>query len=155
MEGRGYGLVYSVISSGFVAGFPEAECCTACSLTSTFTMNTNLLSSQRSQRSKSVSGFWGNPIVVSPNNFKHKSLSCFSCNPAVGCSHGCAFCYVPAVSTNKLSPIRVHRLDDQMMRWPLYRFLLPPHSMNPACWDLQPWQVVISQQLVRIAWLER
>jgi hypothetical protein len=33
---------------------------------------------------------------IEVNHFKFKSLSCWSYNTAVGCLHGCRFCYVPA-----------------------------------------------------------
>src|SRR3954468_12077363 len=33
---------------------------------------------------------------VEVNHFRFKSLSCWSYNIAVGCLHGCRFCYVPA-----------------------------------------------------------
>ena len=45
--------------------------------------------------------FWPHPVVITKNNFKYKSLSNFACNLAVGCPHGCPFCYVPDVATNK------------------------------------------------------
>ena len=32
---------------------------------------------------------------IERNHFKFKSLSCWSYNIAVGCLHGCRFCYVP------------------------------------------------------------
>jgi len=46
-------------------------------------------------------GFWNSPAVISTNNFKFKSLSEWSFNIAVGCSHACRFCYVPDVATLK------------------------------------------------------
>ena len=46
--------------------------------------------------------FWTRPATVERNNFKFKSLSCWSYNIAIGCEHGCRFCYVPEVSTVKL-----------------------------------------------------
>ena len=51
-----------------------------------------------------VSGVWDQPATIQINNFKFKSLSAFSFNTAVGCGHGCRFCYVPETSTNKLKP---------------------------------------------------
>lgn len=38
---------------------------------------------------------------VDANNFKYKSLSSWAANIAVGCHHGCRFCYVPEVSAKK------------------------------------------------------
>lgn len=42
-----------------------------------------------------------NPAVIAPNNFKFKSLSDWSYNIAMGCRHGCTFCYVPNTSAIK------------------------------------------------------
>jgi len=47
---------------------------------------------------------WERRATIQPNNFRFKSLSNWSFNIAVGCTHGCRFCYVPSVSTIKLSP---------------------------------------------------
>lgn len=44
---------------------------------------------------------WSNPAIIARNNFQFKSLSDWSFNTAVGCAHGCRFCYVPSVSTVK------------------------------------------------------
>jgi len=49
-------------------------------------------------------GYWFAPAVIQPNNFVHKSLSNWSFNIAVGCSHACKFCYVPSASTIKQGP---------------------------------------------------
>ncbi|MBV9010140.1 MAG: hypothetical protein JO354_13405 [Verrucomicrobia bacterium] len=45
--------------------------------------------------------FWPHAAVIAPNNFVYKSLSNWSFNIAVGCSHGCTFCYVPNAATIK------------------------------------------------------
>ena len=42
-----------------------------------------------------------NSAVIAPNNFKFKSLSNWSYNIAMGCRHGCSFCYVPSTATIK------------------------------------------------------
>lgn len=42
-----------------------------------------------------------NPVLIAPNKFKFKSLSDFSCNIAIGCRHGCTFCFSPEVTTIK------------------------------------------------------
>ena len=47
-----------------------------------------------------IIGNWKHPVLIQPNNFQHKSLSCWSLNPYVGCQHACRFCYVP----NTFSP---------------------------------------------------
>jgi DNA repair photolyase len=53
-------------------------------------------------------GFWPHAAVIAPNNFVHKSLSSWAFNVAVGCSHGCSFCFVPSTSTNKQGPKLAH-----------------------------------------------
>ena len=45
--------------------------------------------------------FWPHAAVIAPNNFVFKSLSNWAFNIAVGCSHGCTFCYVPNAATIK------------------------------------------------------
>jgi DNA repair photolyase len=45
--------------------------------------------------------FWHAAAVIAPNNFVYKSLSNWSFNIAVGCSHACLFCYVPSAATIK------------------------------------------------------
>jgi DNA repair photolyase len=47
---------------------------------------------------------WPSPAVVTPNNFVYKSLSNWSFNFAVGCSHACRFCYVSSAATIKQGP---------------------------------------------------
>ena len=49
-------------------------------------------------------GIWPHPAVIARNNFVHKSLSNWAFNIAVGCSHGCSFCYVPSTATIKQGP---------------------------------------------------
>ena len=44
------------------------------------------------------------PATITENNFQHKSLSAWSYNIAVGCKHGCRFCYVPETSAVKQKP---------------------------------------------------
>ena len=48
-------------------------------------------------------GSWALPATITENHFKFKSLSNWALNVAVGCSHGCRFCYVPSASAIKLS----------------------------------------------------
>src|SRR5215213_7713731 len=68
--------------------------------------------------------FWPHPAVIAPNNFVYKSLSNWSFNIAVGCSHGCTFCYVPNAATIKqgaaLAPFGV---DDPDAQWGEYVLL--------------------------------
>jgi DNA repair photolyase len=70
-------------------------------------------------------GAWPHPAVISENNFIFKSLSSWSFNIAVGCSHGCTFCYVPSVATVKqakrLSAYGVTNPDEEWGRYVLLR----------------------------------
>ena len=52
-----------------------------------------------------VAGNWHQPLRITKNNFVNKSLSMWACNLAIGCTHGCRFCYVPSAATNKLAPM--------------------------------------------------
>lgn len=71
-------------------------------------------------------GLWKSPAVISPNNFVHKSLSNWAFNTAVGCSHGCRFCYVPNATTIKLGPILAgHGVADPDGEWGSYVLLRP------------------------------
>ena len=69
-------------------------------------------------------GVWPHDAVISPNNFTYKSLSNWAFNIAVGCEHGCEFCYVPSTSTIKqaerLAPLGVKDPDSE---WGNYVFL--------------------------------
>jgi len=69
--------------------------------------------------------FWPHAAVIAPNNFVYKSLSNWSFNIAVGCSHGCTFCYVPNAATIKqgaaLAPFGVTDPDAQWGQYVLLR----------------------------------
>ena len=39
-------------------------------------------------------GMWSSPALISENNFVYKSLSNWALNTAVGCDHGCLFCFL-------------------------------------------------------------
>lgn len=70
-------------------------------------------------------GYWTHPATIARNNFIHKSLSCWSYNIAVGCSHACRFCYVADTSTvqmgDKLVPFDVSDPDLQWGEYVLVR----------------------------------
>jgi DNA repair photolyase len=70
-------------------------------------------------------GIWPHAAVISANNFVFKSLSNWSFNIAVGCCHGCAFCYVPSVATLKqagrLAAYGVTDPDEEWGRYVLLR----------------------------------
>lgn len=71
-------------------------------------------------------GDWKHPVVVSRTNFVHKSLSCWAVNSAVGCGHGCRFCYVPAASTVKIGgALKAHGVEDPDAEWGSYALLRP------------------------------
>jgi DNA repair photolyase len=71
-------------------------------------------------------GMWNRPVEIALNKFKHKSLSDWGCNIAVGCSHGCRFCYVPEVSTMKQAkPLALRGVADPDAQWGEYVFLRP------------------------------
>ncbi len=77
--------------------------------------------------------------MIAPNHFVFKSLSNWSFNIAVGCSHGCTFCYVPNAATIKqgraLAPFGISDPDTQwgqyvlLREWDEQRFL---SSLNAA-----------------------
>lgn len=76
------------------------------------------------ERSNELFGYWGNCATIQPNNFQFKSLSNWSFNTAVGCSHGCRFCYVPSVSTIKLTPqLTKLGVEDPDAQWGQYVYL--------------------------------
>ncbi len=69
-------------------------------------------------------GQWNYPVTINRNNFQHKSLSCWSINPFVGCQHACRFCYVPSVSAIKLKgPLGKLGVEDPEEQWGQYAFL--------------------------------
>jgi DNA repair photolyase len=66
---------------------------------------------------------WNSPAVVAPNNFVFKSLSSFSFNPAFGCGHGCAFCYVPELQTKQRAQLNEKGVTDTSNQWGQYLFV--------------------------------
>ena len=93
----------------------------------TFPLSTKPQPSPVNEHSDQVArvDFWPHAAVIAPNNFLFKSLSNWSFNIAVGCSHGCTFCYVPNVATIKqgtaLAPFGVTDPDAQWGRYVLLR----------------------------------
>lgn len=68
-----------------------------------------------------ISEVWKHPATIELNNFKYKSLSNWSYNTAVGCSHGCRFCYVPSTSANKqVGPLKDLGVGDPDADWGNY-----------------------------------
>lgn len=69
---------------------------------------------------------WHSPAVIAPNNFVYKSLSNWAFNTAVGCSHGCRFCYVPSAATIKQGPaLARYGVIDADAEWGDYVLLRP------------------------------
>jgi len=72
--------------------------------------------------------FWPHPLLIAKTNFKHKALACWHLNPAVGCSHGCRFCYVPSVSCGKQKDkLSACGVNDPAREWGNY--------VLPRVWD--------------------
>jgi DNA repair photolyase len=75
---------------------------------------------------KSPVDLWHSPAVIAENNFVYKSLSNWSFNVAVGCSHACRFCYVPSVTTIKLgTKLSKYAVKDPDAEWGDYVLLRP------------------------------
>src|SRR5580698_5280683 len=75
---------------------------------------------------KIISGYGDKPAVIGVTDFHFKSLSDFTFNTAVGCAHGCRFCYVPDAATikqkDKLAPFGV---EDPDAEWGDYVLVRP------------------------------
>jgi len=71
-------------------------------------------------------GMWHAPAVIAENNFIYKSLSNWSFNVAVGCSHACRFCYVPSAATIKQGPkLAEYGVENPDAEWGDYVLLRP------------------------------
>jgi DNA repair photolyase len=71
-------------------------------------------------------GLWHAPAVIAENNFIYKSLSNWSFNVAVGCSHACRFCYVPSAATIKQGPkLAEYGVENPDAEWGDYVLLRP------------------------------
>ncbi len=67
---------------------------------------------------------WDLPAVIAENNFVYKSLSNWAFNIAVGCCHGCIFCYVPSAATIKQKPrLATYGIEDPDAEWGDYVLL--------------------------------
>jgi hypothetical protein len=88
--------------------------------------------------------FWHVPARIERNNFKFKSLSSWSFNTAVGCSHACRFCYVPSASTIKQGPaLAGYGVTDPDVQWGDYSLLRPWDEEKflaslKSCWPTAP-----------------
>lgn len=61
--------------------------------------------------------------TITENNFENKSLSAWAYNIAVGCNHGCRFCYVPEFTRKLEKPLRKYGVDDPDEEWGQYVLL--------------------------------
>ena len=69
-------------------------------------------------------GDWNHPALIQRNNFQHKSLSCWSLNPYVGCQHACRFCYVPSTFSPPVEALLAKAgIGDADKDWGQYAFL--------------------------------
>ena len=76
--------------------------------------------------SPSPVGMWSVAAVIAENNFVYKSLSNWALNTAIGCGHGCRFCYVPSAATIKQGPALAHYgVKDPDAEWGDYVLLRP------------------------------
>jgi DNA repair photolyase len=86
------------------------------------TMNTEIATDEPSK--SMISGIWKSPAIIALNDFKDKSLSDFSFNTAVGCAHGCRFCYVVSTAANKQAkPLANYGVNDPDAEWGQYVFV--------------------------------
>src|SRR5260221_8964715 len=84
------------------------------------------LNKQTKTSKKQPFDFWHRPALITRNDFKFKSLSCWSFNISVGCSHACRFCYVPSTSTNRqATPLKQYGVKDPDTDWGDYSLLRP------------------------------
>jgi DNA repair photolyase len=81
---------------------------------------------RRTEGGKEPVDFWHSPAVIAENHFVYKSLSNWSFNIAVGCSHACRFCYVPSAATIKQAPrLAEYGVNDPDAEWGNYVLLRP------------------------------
>ena len=77
-----------------------------------------------SNRATVITGMWHKHAYIGENKFKYKSLSNWCLNTAIGCMHGCLFCYVPGTSANKQARLlKELEVDDPDARWGQYVFV--------------------------------
>jgi len=66
---------------------------------------------------------WRLPAKVEANGFKYKSLCNWVVNTAVGCSHGCHFCYVPSITNWQREKLSKFGVQDPDSEWGEYALL--------------------------------
>jgi DNA repair photolyase len=83
-----------------------------------------LSATPESKRATAITDIWPRHAYIAPNNFRFKSLSNWSLNVAVGCTHGCLFCYVPSTSANKqVKALGDLGVSDPDAQWGQYVFI--------------------------------
>jgi len=74
--------------------------------------------------SGSTASVWPQPARIGESNFVHKSLSNWNFNIAVGCGHGCRFCYVPSLLKGRMAETMAdYGVDDPDADWGKYVLL--------------------------------
>jgi DNA repair photolyase len=72
-------------------------------------------------RTRGPVGIWPQPARIAESHFVHKSLSNWNFNIAVGCSHACRFCYVPATLQGRIrSTMADYNVSDPDAEWGKY-----------------------------------
>lgn len=83
-----------------------------------------MLGQPESKRAAAITDIWPKHAYIAPNNFRFKSLSNWSLNVAVGCTHGCLFCYVPETSAKKqVKALGILGVSDPDAQWGQYVFI--------------------------------
>lgn len=68
-------------------------------------------------------GRWHTDALISRNGFKNKSLSNWSYNPVVGCSHGCVWCYAADATRGTHDRLRHLGVVDPAAAWGNYAYV--------------------------------
>jgi DNA repair photolyase len=85
----------------------------------------------------SLIDYWNLPAVIVPNNFVFKSLSSFAFNPAMGCGHGCQFCYVVEILRWQQALLKERGVEDIGGQWGQFLFVRP--------WDEQKFRASLTK----------
>jgi len=87
-------------------------------------MQTHLFPVTPAPRLAGSTGVWPQPARIGESNFVHKSLSNWNFNIAVGCAHGCRFCYVPSLLKGRMSETMAdYGVEDPDADWGKYVLL--------------------------------
>jgi DNA repair photolyase len=91
----------------------------------------------QSNSSKPPVDVWHVPGFIAPNNFVFKSLSSFAFNPAMGCGHGCQFCYVVEILRWQQALLVERGVGDTGAQWGEFLFVRP--------WDEQKFRASLKK----------